>query len=416
MSGAPRERDPAAAAAAARERHDLIVIGGGVYGIVLALAASRRGLRPLLLERDRFAAATSASSLRILHGGLRYLQSLNLSRMRESIAARAWWRRTFPDLVRPLPCLMPLYGDGLKRPLPFRLALAANDALGRAWDADPLPPGRVVDARAVRRIFPAVATHGLAGGAIWHDAFAPDMPRLLQAALERASRGGAVALERVEVVGLLERDGRTAGVRARALGPGGADLAFAAPVVINAAGPWSETVAASCGAAARLFAPALAWNVAFRRPPLADHALAVAARRKGAQVYFLVAWDGALVAGTGYAPWSGSGETLGAGRVAVPEPALDAFIADLDAAVPGLGLRREDVAEVFAGLLPARAAGTTALADRPVIVDHGTTGGPSGLHSVSGVKLTTAPAVAARVLERAFPGSGAADPGACSAA
>jgi glycerol-3-phosphate dehydrogenase len=389
------------------ERHDLIVIGGGVYGIVLTLLASKRGLRPLLLERDRFAAATSAASLRILHGGLRYLQTLNLSRMRESIAARAWWRRTFPDLVRSLPCLMPLYGDGLKRPLPFRLALAVNDGLGRAWDADPLPPGRIVDADTVRRIFPAVPTRGLAGGAIWHDAFVPDMPRLLQEALARAD--GARAFERVEAVGLVERDGRAAGVRAHDLATG-AELVFAAPVVVNAAGPWAEAVAAACGAAgARLFTPALAWNVAFRRPPLSDHGLAVAPRRKGAQVYFLVGWDGMLVAGTGYAPWSGSGGAEGAVRGAVPEPELEAFIADLNAAMPGLGLRREDVAEVFAGLLPARAAGTTALAERPVIVDHETAGGPSGLHSVSGVKLTTAPAVATQVLDRTFPGSGAAD-------
>ena len=57
--------------AAARAEHDLIVIGGGIYGACLALESARRGLRPLLLERGDFGEATSWNSLRILHGGLR---------------------------------------------------------------------------------------------------------------------------------------------------------------------------------------------------------------------------------------------------------------------------------------------------------------------------------------------------------
>jgi glycerol-3-phosphate dehydrogenase len=90
--------------------HDLIVVGGGIYGIALALEAARRGLKTLLVERADYGGATSWSNLRILHGGLRHLQNLDLVRFYESVGERRWFLRHFPDLVRPLPCLMPLYG------------------------------------------------------------------------------------------------------------------------------------------------------------------------------------------------------------------------------------------------------------------------------------------------------------------
>ena len=97
-------RRPAASAARA---YDLVVVGGGIHGVALAFEASRRGYRAVLLERADFGGGTSWSSLRIVHGGLRYLQSLDLRRFRESAAEQRWFLRHFPDLVRPLPCLMP---------------------------------------------------------------------------------------------------------------------------------------------------------------------------------------------------------------------------------------------------------------------------------------------------------------------
>ena len=91
----------------ASKQYDLLVIGGGIYGIALAFEAARRDYRTLLLERDDFGGGTSWSSLRIIHGGLRYLQTLDLRRFRESLAERRWFLRHCPDLVRPLPCLRP---------------------------------------------------------------------------------------------------------------------------------------------------------------------------------------------------------------------------------------------------------------------------------------------------------------------
>ena len=155
------------------EQCDVAVIGGGIYGIALAFESARRGLRTVLVERDDFGGGTSRNWLRILHGGLRYLQTLDLHRFRESVAERSWFLRNFPDLVEPLACLMPLYGPGLRRPPTFRMAFMADAALG--WRRNDglapshrLPAGRVLDIQdtapdASRRLIATACSAGHCG-------------------------------------------------------------------------------------------------------------------------------------------------------------------------------------------------------------------------------------------------------------
>jgi glycerol-3-phosphate dehydrogenase len=208
---------------------------------------------------------------------------------------------------------------------------------------------------------------------------------------------GASALNYVEATGLLVEDGAVRGILAHDR-IGGQDLRLCARVVVNATGPWSRAVARRMGSdLPALFRPALAFNVLLDRPPLAEVAVAVEPARAAAPTYFCLPWKGLVLAGTSYA--------------AMPEGSLDAvtsqaqvaaFLTDLNAAVPGLEARPDDVLQVYAGLLPARAAGTTLLASREVIHDHGSARGPKGLFSVSGVKFTTARLVAQKTLTRAF--------------
>ncbi|HEU4700624.1 MAG TPA: FAD-dependent oxidoreductase [Gemmatimonadales bacterium] len=393
---APRE--------AAGRAYDLVVVGGGVQGVMLTLEAARRGLRPVLLERGDFGGATSANSLRIVHGGFRYLQSLDLPRVRESVGERRWFLRHFPDLVQPLRCLMPLYGEGLRRPRVLRAALALNDALSRGRNRNlradrAIPAGEVLDAGQVIEEFPLVDRTRLAGGAVWYDAVMRDPQRLLVEALRWAHSFGAVALNYVEAGRLVVRDGRVAALQVvdRETGE---RLEFRAPVVVNCAGPWSREVARRLDRdLPALFQPSLAFNVLLDRAPLSASALAVAPREPGARTYFMHPWRGRVLAGTFHAPWSGGV------RDAAPTPAqLAAFLADLNAAVPDWGLRERDVVRVYAGLLPAATPGTDRLAARETIHDHARHGGPRGLYSVSGVKFTTARLVAEKTLRAIRPG------------
>ncbi|MGH6919140.1 MAG: FAD-dependent oxidoreductase, partial [Geminicoccaceae bacterium] len=290
------------------------MVGGGIYGISLALEAARRGLKVLLVERADYGGATSWSNLRILHGGLRYLQSLDLARFYESVGERSWFLRHFPDLVRPLPCLMPLYGRGLKRPSVFKAALLLNDILswrrnagvGRAIQ---LPKGRLSSAAETIALFPAVDRQGLQGGALWHDAVMLSPERVAIEMLRWACACGAGALNYVEATGLLVDRGAVRGILACDR-IGGRELRLRAGTVINAAGPWARVLARGMGSdLPALFRPVLAFNVLLDRPPIAEVAVAVEPRRAAAQTHFCLPWKGLLLAGTSYA--------------ALPEDSLD---------------------------------------------------------------------------------------------
>jgi glycerol-3-phosphate dehydrogenase len=388
----------------ASQTYDLIIVGGGIYGVMLSFEASCRGLRSLLLEREDFGGATSYNSLRIIHGGFRYLQTLNLRRFFESVRERRWFLQTFPELVKPLPCLMPLYDRGMRRSQVLSAALRLNDVLSYNRNCNlrsdcHLPGGEILTAEQVKQCFPLVDSQGLQGGAVWHDASMPDSQRLLIALLRWSCALGGVALNYVEAQELLKTPRGIAGVLAKDL-VSGEFYEYKAKAIVNAAGPWCRELAAHCDRdLPALFRSSLAWNVLFDRKALSDFALAVAPKKRGAKTYFLHPWKGRLLAGTVHTSWSDP-------ITYHPQPTADQianFIEELNESIPELSLSQDEVLGIFSGLLPATQSGSTKLSVREVILDHGKQGGCPGLYSVSGVKFTTSRLVAQKTLERILP-------------
>jgi len=388
---------------AASEIYDLIIIGGGIYGVMLAFEASWRGIKSLLLERTDFGGATTFNCLRILHGGLRYLQTMDLHRFRESVAERRWFLKTLPDWVKPLPCLMPLYGNGLRRPFVLRAATLINDVLSHnrnegVWPGNHLPASKVISAKQTREIFPSIEMKGLQGGVIWYDAYMPDSQLILIEILRWACENGATALNYVEARQLLKTKTDVAGVITTDL-ENAETFEYRANCVVNAAGPWCREVAARFDRdEPKLFRSSLAWNMLLDRPSPSTSALAVAPKKRKAQTYFLLPWKGKLLVGTGHSPWLNSVEN--------PMPSgelIQEFLDDINLAVPALGVNQKDILHVFAGLLPATKVGTADLSDREVILNHAKHDGPKGLYTISGVKFTTSRLAAQKTLKRIFP-------------
>ena len=397
---------------AAQETYDLLIIGGGFYGVMLSWESSLRGLRTLLIEQADFGGATSFNSLKTIHGGFRYLQNLDLKRFFESARERNWFLQNFsdPNLVKPLPCLLPLYGQGLRRPFILQQALQLNSILAARCDRHMnverrLPRGRIISAQRTQDIFSLVNLEKLKGGAIWYDAFLPNSQRLLIQILKAACYLGATALNYMEAKVLCVSNNQVSGIVAQDA-DNGKSYKYSAKNVINAAGPWSAEVALNLsGNHYNLYQNCLAWNTLFDREAVSDFAVAIAPNRSKAKTYFFHNWKGRLLVGTGNAPCLG--------KVTEPMPSdaqLEDFIADLNDAVPRLKLSLNDITQVLAGFRPVKTSRTIAVADRELIVSHDRYGGPVGLYSIAGVKFTTARLVAEKTLQRIFPGVSVGQP------
>ena len=390
-------RDPGRLAG---EQFDLVVIGGGILGACVARDAALRGLKTALVEKGDFGSGTSANSLKILHGGLRYLQQLNFKGMRESIRERSIWLRTAPHLTEPLPVVVPTYGHGLAGREILRLALAVNDVV--SWDRNRdleaerrLPPGRSLSRRECLDLVPECDRPGLTGGVQFYDAQMYSAERLVLAVVQAASAAGVVADNYVEVEVPLLRNGKLEGVRARDRLSGGA-LEVRGRLLINAAGPQAMALAARLlgrtprsaparSLAMNLVLPGQGHRVAFALPGAAVGPAAVA--RGGGRHLFFAPWRGRMLAGTAHYPHDGA-----PGRPAHSEADIRRFLGEVNQTWPGKPFGMDDVQLVHAGLLPAhpgRPGDEVRLVRRHQVVDHATDGA-DGFLSVLSVKFTTA--------------------------
>ena len=214
---------------------DVVVVGGGATGLGIAVDAGSRGYRTLLLEAHDFAKGTSSRSTKLVHGGVRYLERLNLSLVMEALRERGLLYENAPHLVHNLGFVVPryrwwegpFYGIGLK----LYDALAGRLNLSRS---------RRLDREETLAAIPNVEREGLLGGIQYHDAQFDDA-RMAITLARTAVDHGAVVLNQMEVTGILKRDGQVSGVVARDR-ESGTEHEIEARVVVNATGVFTDTV------------------------------------------------------------------------------------------------------------------------------------------------------------------------------
>ncbi len=391
--------------ALSRSTFDVLVIGGGIYGICALHEAARRGLSACLLERGDFVGATSSNSLKTIHGGLRYLQHADIGRMRESIRERARLLRVAPHLVHPLAFVLPTYGFGLHSKSVMRAALLINDAIGfdRSTGAMPgrrIPPGEVIGREDIAAMVPGLDTTRLSGGAIWYDCQVANTERLALAYLHSAVATGAECANYVEATDLLLEGRRVLGVAARDRHTGDM-FEVRGRTVVNAAGPWVDRLLRRLPTETpRRFHPSKAFNLVTRRL-YGDRAIgftvptafrdADALLNKGDRLFFVVPWKQFSLIGTRHLRYTGDPDEFG-----VTEDDIQLFLGEINAACPGVDLARHDVLGVLGGMLPEepRPDGREVqLVKHSKVHDHAPEG-TEGLVSIVGVKWTTSRAAA----------------------
>jgi len=394
----------------AHESFDLIVVGGGITGLGVALDAATRGLRVALIERDDFASGTSSKSSKLIHGGLRYLQQGEVRLVYEALYERQRLLRNAPHLVTVLPFMLPiLTRDGL---ISRKIARALGSALWMYDFTGGLRIGRfhrrIRKARASAHI-PTINTERLASAYIYFDAQADDA-RLCLALARSAADHGAVVVNYVAAEKIVRHDnGSIAGINVRLTrGPGGEvshegdsqTFLVQAPIVVNAAGVWCDEVRRTeKDVDADTIRPAKGVHITLPWSKVRNDIAVVIPVPKDRRSLFVIPW-GPLPEGGFSHTYVGTTDTDYRGPIDDPQCTkedIDYVLRALNASLTS-GISAEDVTGVWAGLRPlvkqvnaAEGSGQSGKAERTADLSrrHLVSSTGDGIITVTGGKLTT---------------------------
>jgi glycerol-3-phosphate dehydrogenase len=377
-----------------RDVFDLLVVGGGIYGLATAYDAAQRGLSVALVERDDFGGRTTFNHHKTLHGGLRHLQRGHLVRMRESVRERRAFARIAPQFIAPQPFLVATRGR-LSRSRPaMAVAFAVDRVVGFDRNRDVprelvLSPGRVLTRAAASELAPQAGLDRSTGGALWYDYRMDESERLTFAFALAAARHGAVLVNYAEAVEACREGSQVTGMRVRDAVSGEA-IVVRARVTCNATGAGAGRLMSAFGVR-KPFPLVKAMNVVTRRPAWR---VAVGAPTREGRLLIALPWRDSLAIGTSH-----GSEQAGADATTVSARELQAFLDEINEAFPGLALVSEDVTLVHRGVVPARVrGGRPELLEHSLVIDHATDG-IEGAVTLVGVKYTTARLTAERVVD-----------------
>jgi glycerol-3-phosphate dehydrogenase len=398
------------------KEYDLVVVGGGIFGACAAWDAASRGLKVVLLEKKDFSHATSANHLKMVHGGIRYLQHGDVVRVWESCRERTALLRIAPHLVRPLPIVMPTYGHGKRGKAVLAAGVSLYDLLTLnrnrriADEGRRIPGGRLITRQEVLKYFPGIERRGLTGAAVFYDAQMYSPPRIALSFLRSAASAGADIANYTEVTGFLKSDGRIAGVSAKDV-LSGESLEVRGKMVLNTAGPWAARLLEN-GMDLRLAPkPVFSRDVCFvvSRRLSSKYALACQTRTqdadailsRGGRHLFLAPWREFTLIGVWHGEYKGSPD-----EVTVTEEELQTFLDETNEAYPGLSLSREDVTMVNFGLIlfegNQKGAAEISFGKRSILIDHDKSHKIKGLVTLIGVRATTAREMAEKAVNLIF--------------
>ncbi|MDQ7011826.1 MAG: FAD-dependent oxidoreductase [Mariprofundaceae bacterium] len=363
--------------------YDVIIIGGGIHGCGIAQAAAAAGYDVLVLEQTALAAGTSSKSSKLIHGGLRYLETAQFRLVREGVREREWLLKQAPGLVRRVPFYIPVYRAMKRRPWQIRIGLSI-DALFAGMG----PETRF--ATVPQRDWPALGginTDGLVKVFRYTDAQTDDAA-LTRAVMRSACELGAglrcpasfISAHRAEegyVVRFRCRDDK---------------LEVSCRMLVNAAGPWVNSVLKGITPAVNGLAVDLVQGTHIViRQPLSGGVVYVEAPRDRRVVLFMP-WHGYTLIGTTETIYTGNPAEVHphSGEIEYLLETLHHYFPDCVA----------EVRESFAGLrvLP-KAEGAAFERSRETMI-HSDNAAHPRLLNIYGGKLTTYCATAEKVVRR----------------
>ena len=326
---------------------DAVIVGGGMAGAGVARDLALRGLACVLVEKGDFASGTTSRSSKLIHGGLRYLELLDFALVRESLRERETLARLAPQVVRPLPFLVPVYRAGTRSLVKVRLGLRLYDLL--------TPGKRTERSRTLSRdetlaLEPTLRPEDLVGAGYYVDDLLLSPERLCLENVLAARRAGARTLNYAQAEAFERRPGGGWTVRVRDL-VGGDVVGVAGRVVINAAGPWVDRVrelARIADQGARLLRPTKGAHLVL--PRLSDRAIYLAT--KDDRMVFVIPWRDFSLVGTTDSDFAESPD-----RVWATADDVRYLLAETRRVLADSRIAEANIAYTYAGVRPLTAAG-----------------------------------------------------------
>ena len=391
---------------------DLIVIGGGITGAWIALDASRRGLSTVLLDKDDFGAATSAKSSKLLHGGIRYLQQLQFSKVRESAIERSWYQSVAPHLCHFIPFLVPCYRDIRKSKLLLRIGMMLYRVLcygenSRIKDFHKkIPKGWFISKKKLVSLVDLAESDSLTGGSVFYESHMENSERMTLAIIKSAVDSGAFAYNYTRVERFINDDNKIKGVSV-ADRIDGDEFKIRGRMIINTTGPWIDglnrtlfnsdphdiTTGFSKG------------SHIVTRQIIKDYAVALPSQHKGQSIVdrggrhvFVIPWRGHSLMGTTNEPLDN-----GLDNLSITNKEIENLIFEVNSSIPSAKLDRNDVLYSFSGIYPLQAntikTDTYQGTGEYLIIDHESHSEIKGLITALGAKFTTSRLVAEKTVD-----------------
>jgi glycerol-3-phosphate dehydrogenase len=369
---------------------DVLVVGAGATGAGVALDAASRGLSVAAIDRGDLASGTSSKSSKLIHGGLRYLESYDFGLVHEGVAERELLQRLAPHLVRPMDFVYPIFPDTAKVRR-VGLGLTTYDVL--AGFRNVRRHERLSAEEAVAKA-PALAGSGLLRAYVYGDC-ATDDARLVLANVVAARRFGATVLTYTEASSLLfDDDGKCCGATVSDL-LGGGTYEIRARHVVNATGVWVDALLSQEDPEHRpLVRPSKGVHlvVPHARVPLTGASILMPSRHGDGRSMFAIPWGRQTILGTTDTAYDGPLDAVG-----VEASDVDYVLGACNALFQS-GLSADDVVGAWAGVRPLLRGESEAMSD--LSRRHALSEGPSGLLTITGGKLTTYRRMAKDVVDR----------------
>ena len=361
---------------------DVAVIGAGINGAGIARDAALRGLSVVLLDKGDVCNGTSWASSRLIHGGLRYLEYGEIPLVFESLHERRHLRRIASHLVKPLRICIPIYRGAKRGPFLIKLGLLGYDLL--SW-RKPMPHHKMLGEDGIRAREPGLRQESLRAAACYYDAQVTYAERLVLENVLAARAAGAEIFTYSEVTDIGVRGGKVVSLTCEDTVTRH-QTRFAPKAVVNAAGPWVDSVLDRTGQRMpELIGGTKGSHIVvspFEGAP--RDAFYVEAETDG-RPFFILPWNGLFLIGTTDIRYDGDPSQVHASREEV-----DYLLEETNRVFPAARLNVEDVHYAYAGVrpLPQRTHGPeSAITRRHIIKSHRRVA--QGLFSIVGGKLTT---------------------------